>query len=161
MKHPRYWVTAGVLGLLAVVGALAMPRAQSAGLGVFSGGAYLITINDSEGNFASRGVMTLHADGTMSVIDSGQGGTAYYFSSQLGSWRPEGDGRVVAKTIDFDYPPNADVARLDYTLSFTPGRRQATGSVTLRTFPLQSGDPLQGEGTVAGTFSLVGELIKP
>jgi len=99
MKHPRYWVTAGVLGLLAVVGALAMPRAQSAGLGVFSGGAYLITINDSEGNFASRGVMTLHADGTMSVIDSGQGGTAYYFSSQLGrAWiTPSASRRVAAR----------------------------------------------------------------
>jgi hypothetical protein len=161
MKHPRYWVTIGVLGLLVVLGALAIPRAQSAGVGVFSGGSYLITINDAGGNFASRGVMTLHADGTMSVIDSGQGGTAYYFSSQLGSWRREGDGKVVAKTIDFDYPPNADVARLDYTLSLAPGRSQMTGSITVSTFPLQSADALEGEGTVLGTFAFRGELIKP
>jgi hypothetical protein len=97
----------------------------------------------------------------MSVIDSGQGGTAYYFSSQLGSWRREGDGKVVAKTIDFDYPPDADVARLDYTISFTQGRSQVTGSITLSTFPLQSADALEGEGTVLGTFTFTGELIKP
>lgn len=55
---------------------------------------------------------------------------------------------------------NADVARLDYTMSFSQDGRQATGTITLIEFPLQ-GDPLDGGGTVVGTFTFAGELIRP
>ncbi|HEY4045632.1 MAG TPA: hypothetical protein VGM27_02095 [Acidobacteriaceae bacterium] len=63
---------------------------------------------------------------------------------------------MVAKTIDFDFPPNADAARPDYTISFDQNGDQATGTITLTTFPLQ-GNPLDGGGTVLGTFTLGGE----
>jgi hypothetical protein len=119
MKHLRLWVKAGIFGLLAVLGSGALLHAQNAGDQGSSGASYVTTVKDSSGKFASRGVITLHTDHTMSVIDSGQGGPNF-FSSQLGSWRWNIGGGIVARTIDFDFPPNADVARLDYTISFAP-----------------------------------------
>src|SRR5262249_19760267 len=126
----------------------------------FEGGSYITTVKDSAGNFVSRGVSTLHANPTMSVIDSGQGGPAFFFASQLCPWKPPRKCGVVARTIDFDFPPNADVARLDYTISFAQDRSQVTGTITLTSFPLE-GDPLDGGGTVVGTFTFVGTLITP
>jgi hypothetical protein len=158
MKHVRLWVTVGIFGLLAAIGSVALLHAQNDQ--GFSGGSYVTTVKDSAGNFASRGVITLHADQTMSVIDSGQGGPTFSFSSQLGSWKPNGSGGIVARTIDFGFPPSTDVARLDYTISFAQDRSQVTGTITLTTFPLVA-NPLDGGGTVVGTFTFAGELIKP
>jgi hypothetical protein len=96
----------------------------------------------------------------MSVVAADQGGPTFFFTSQLGSWKPDGKGGVVAKTIDFDYPPNADVVRIDYTISFDPDHDQATGTETLTAFPLQ-GNPLDGGGTLLTTATFTGELVKP
>jgi hypothetical protein len=96
------------------------------------------------------------------VTDSGQGGPTYLFSSQLGSWKPDGNGRIVARTIDFDFPSTVNiVARVDFTLNFGEDPSQLTGTVTVIYFPLES-DPLGGGGTVIIlNDTLVGELIKP
>ena len=161
MKHLRLWVALGIFILLAAVGPAALPHAQEAGDRGFRGGSYLTTIKDSAGDFASRGVIALHVDRTMSVTNSGQQGPAFFFSSQLGSWKPDGNRKIVARTIDFNFPPSPDVARVDYTFSFAQDRSQVTGTITLMTFPLENGNPLDGEGTVIGNFTFVGELIKP
>ena len=158
MKRQRLWITLGVFALLAA-GSIAALQAQDDDSRGFRGASYVTTVKDSAGNFASRGVITLHADHTMSVIDSGQGGPTFFFSSQLGSWK-FGKGGLVGRTIDFDYPPNADVARADYTLTFGQDGKQISGTITLTTFPLQA-DPLGGGGTVVGTFTFTGELITP
>ena len=160
MKHLRLWIALSIFGLLAAVGSVALLHGQAEDDQGFSGRSYVTTIKDSAGNFASRAVITLHADHTMSAIDSGQGGPSFFFSSQLGSWKPDDHGGVLARTLDFDFPPNAAVARLDYAISFAEDHSQVTGTITLTTFPLQ-GDPLDGGGTVLGTFTFVGELIKP
>jgi hypothetical protein len=161
MKQLRFRVLFGIFGLLAFLGVVALLHPQQATADPeFHGATYLITVTDANGNFASRGVITLHADHTMSVIDSGQGGPTFFFTSQLGSWRPDGNGGIVARTIDFDYPPNADTARLDYTIRFEQGGDQTTGTITLTTFPL-TGDPLDGGGTVAGKFTFVGQIVQP
>jgi hypothetical protein len=133
--------------------ALADGDGQGAG-----GTSYLATIKDSSGNFASRGVFTLHGDHTMSVIDSGEGGPAFLFSSQLGSWQLNGSGMAIARTIDFDFP-SAGVARLDYTIHFG-ANGTATGTITLTDFPLQA-NPLDGGGTVVGTFTFTAQSIAP
>ena len=121
MQQLRPIMALGIVCLLAIVSAVALLSPQSAAAdpdSVGQGAVYLLTIKDSSGNFASRSVLALHADHTLSVVDSGQGGPSFFFTSQLGAWKPDGNGRVVAKTVDFDYPPSADVARLDYSLRF-------------------------------------------
>ncbi|MBV8362693.1 MAG: hypothetical protein JO189_32890 [Deltaproteobacteria bacterium] len=161
MKNAGLSLTAGIFGLLAVAGSVILPDARYAAADQgFNGASYITTVSDSNGNFASRGVITLHADHTVSVIDSGQGGPTFFFSSQLGSWKWNGNGGLKARTIDFDYPPNADVARLDYTIGFKHSGNQIMGTITLTTFPL-TGNPLDGGGTVAGMFTFVGDLVKP
>lgn len=161
MKHPRLWVALSIVALLAAVGSVALSRAQDAGDPGFSGGSYVITNRDSEGNFFSRGVITLHADHTLSIIDSAQGGPTYFFSSQLGSWKPDGRGRIVAKTVDFDYPPNADVAGLDFTFELSRDGSHLTGTELITFYPLENGNPQGGGGTVFGTFTITGEWIRP
>ena len=158
MKHLRLLIALSILGLVAAVGSFALVHAQSEEKQGTNGLSYVTTVKTSNGAFASRGVITLHADHTMSVTDSGQGGPAFLFSSQLGSWKPDGKGGIVAKTIDFDFP-SVDVARLDYTISFGLNGT-ATGTITLTTFPLQ-GNPLDGGGTVVGVFTFTGQLIQP
>jgi hypothetical protein len=161
MKHLRLWVTLGIFGLLAAVGSVVLLHAQGGGDLGFIGRSYLTTIRDSTGAFVSRGVITLHSDRTISVTDSGQGGPAYHFSSQLGSWKPDGDGRIVARTIDFDFPPSPKVvARVDFTLEFGEDPDQLTGTIIVTYFPLKD-DPLGGGGAVVVEGTLVGELIKP
>ena len=76
-----------------------------------NGASYLATSTDSNGNFRARFVFTLHADHTMSVVNSNSGGPTAYFTTELGSWRPEGSDAAVGSTIDFDFPPHEDVAR--------------------------------------------------
>jgi hypothetical protein len=161
MKHLPLWITFGTFGLLAAVGWGVFLRAQNAGdLGLI-GRSYLTTITDSTGTFVSRGVITLHSDRTISVTDSGQGGPSYHFSSQLGSWKPDGNGRIVARTIDFDFPPSPKVvARVDFTLDFGEDPNRVAGTITVIYFPLEA-DPLGGGGTVVVNDNLVGELIKP
>jgi hypothetical protein len=148
-------VALGSVALLSPPNATADPEE-----GPHNGATYVTTVRDSSGNFITRTVLTLHADHTMSVVAADQGGPTFFFTSQLGSWKPDGKGGVVAKTIDFDYPPNADVVRIDYTISFDPDHDRVTGTETLTAFPLQ-GNPLDGGGTVLTTATFTGELVKP
>src|ERR1700741_4604375 len=158
MTKFRLW---GVIVLLALACSSPTPLyAQQATVDSrsdFRGATYLIT---AAGAFESRVVITLHGDRTLSAIDSDQGGPTFFFTSQLGAWREDGKEGVVGRTLDFDYPPNADVARLDYTFTFNADRTKVAGTITLTSFPLQ-GDPLDGGGTAEGTFTFTGTLVTP
>ncbi len=160
MKNLRLMITFGIFGFLAGSAAFPQPREpEDRGL---IGGTYLTTIKDSAGNFASRAVFTLHADHTMSGMDSGQGGPTYFFSSQRGSWRPDGHRRIAARMVDFLFLSSGPViARLDYTIVFATDRSRVTGTIILRTFPLLDENPFDGEGDYIDTFTFVGEFIKP
>src|SRR5215471_18208335 len=109
-----------MLGLLACLGVMALHASPATAdpLNVSHGATYLLTITDAHGTFASRLVITLHGDRTLSAVDSGQGGPAF-FSSQLGAWESDGPNSAVGRALDFDFPPNADVARADYTFTFS------------------------------------------
>jgi hypothetical protein len=157
LRLPAFFSLIVALGSIAL---LSPPSATADPEGSRNGATYLTTVIDSSGNFLTRTVLTLHADHTMSVVAADQGGPTSFFTSQLGSWKPDGKGRAVGKTLDFDYPPNADVVRIDYTISFDADHDRATGTETLTAFPLQ-GNPLDGGGTVVATATFTGELVKP
>jgi hypothetical protein len=157
LRLPAFFSLIVALGSVALMSA---PNATADREGPRNGATYLTTVRDSSGNFTARTVLTLHADHTMSVVASDQGGPTAFFTSQLGSWKPDGKGGVVAKTIDFDYPPNADVVRIDYTISFDSDHDRATGTEILTAFPLQ-GNPLDGGGTLLTTATFTGELVRP
>lgn len=161
MRDVRHWIALIIiLGLLATVSSsAAWPERGSRG---FTGATYLTTISakDSPGAFASRSVITLHADGTMSAIDSGQEGPTSFFSSQAGSWEPNGSRGIIGRTIDFSFLPGTPgIARADYTMTFS-NHGQVEGTITVTIFPLEDGNPIEGEGTSVGTFTFVGELIR-
>ena len=142
------------------VGALHAEQAEADSRSDFRGATYLITVIDAAGAFVSRVVIALHGDRTLSAIDSDQGGPTFFFTSQLGAWGEDGKGGAVGRTLDFDFPPNADVARLDYTFTFNSDRTKVAGTITLTSFPLQ-GDPLDGGGTAEGTFTFTGTRVTP
>jgi len=162
MSTLRSW---SVIVLLACLGAVALHASPATAdpLTVAQGATYLLTITDAtSGVFASRGALTLHGDHTLSAIDSGQGGPTFLFSSQLGAWAPDGPNSAVGRTLDFDFPqsPDGTLARLDYTFQFSADNAHVTGTITLRSFPLQ-GDPLDGGGTEVGQFTFDGTRVTP
>jgi len=164
MKHLRLSAKLGVLSLVAAVASVILLHPHKAiaqdSQGNGNGATYLTTATDSTGKFVARGVITLHADHTVAVVDSNSGGPQSFFSGELGSWKPDANGGVAATAIDFDFPPNQDVARIDYALKFESNGRQISGTSTVTIFPFQ-GNPFDGGGTVVGTFNLTGVLVKP
>lgn len=136
-------------------------QAQNSSLKVPPGAAYLTTITDATtGAFSSRSVITLHADHSLTAIDSAQGGDrgglGTQFSSQMGAWRTSPGAGVVARTLDFSFP-NAGIARVDYNFTSINGD-QVSGTITLTVFPI-SADPQGSGGTVVGTFNFNGQRV--
>ncbi len=163
MKHLRVWMALATFAAPVVLSCLAGPsdtpgrEAQR-----WSGGSYLTIIKDSNGIFASRSVITLHADHTISAMDSGEGGPAFFFTSQRGSWKPSGSYRISARMIDFSLPPaSPGIARADYVMNIAPDFHEMAGTITVTVFPLQDVNPPEGQGTQIGTFTFVGQLITP
>jgi hypothetical protein len=66
---------------------------------------------------------------------------------------------VIGRTVDFDFPPNSDMARLDYTFKFGPDGT-ISGTTSIYFFPLTA-NPLGSGGTFGGTFTFTGYLVKP
>ena len=113
-------------------------------------GAYLLTVKDSNGNFASRQVLTLSSDGNAFVVDSGQGGvpnSVNPFTSEQGSWdcQPDFPASATAMLLDFSLPGSVaggqTIGRADYEISSVPAAKTISGTIELRFFPL-TGNPL-------------------
>lgn len=137
-----------------VFGARTPLHAQTNGL---PGIAYLTTITDANtGAFSSRSVVTLHADHSMTAIDSGQGGPGVQFSSQMGAWHTSPNAGVVGRTLDFSFP-QAGIARVDYNFT-TVNKDGVSGTITLTVFGLLD-DPQGSGGTVVGTFNFTGVSV--
>ena len=149
-----------------------------------NGLSYLITI-PMDAQPPLRGVLTFHADHTVSAILTGQGQptvtlanaattppnvgpgikvTSSFFSSQLGSWKFGNAGGLVARTIFFDFT-NMFIDRLDYTATFASNRKQVTGTITVTFFTSFMADPLEppppGGGGVFPLFNFTGTLVTP
>ena len=123
-------------------------------------GTFLITITDATtGAFVSKSVITLHADHSVAVIDSGQEDAGVPFSSQQGVWENALGGTLKARTIDFSFPfATQGSARVDYMFNAGGGNDQVSGSIVLTFFP-PNGNPLDGGGTLGGTFNFTGQRV--
>ena len=151
-KHVRVFAVLAVCVL--ALGAVTLLHGQNNGL---PGTTYLTTITDANtGAFASRSVITLHADHSLTSIDSGQGGPGALFSSQMGVWATSPNAGVTARTLDFSFP-QAGIARVDYNIT-TLNNAQVAGTITLTVFPLNA-DPQGSGGTVVGHFNFTGSSI--
>jgi hypothetical protein len=151
-KHVRIFAVLTVCIL--AFGAWTSLHGQNNGL---PGTTYLTTITDANtGAFASRSVITLHADHSLTSIDSGQGGPGTQFSSQMGVWATSPNAGVVARTLDFSFP-QAGIARVDYNIT-TINNAQVAGTITLTVFGLHD-DPQGSGGTVVGHFNFSGASI--
>jgi hypothetical protein len=129
-------------------------------------GAYLTTIFNPDNSVASRGVITLTADGNFFVTDSNQGGITNAFNpftSGQGAWKCNGKTGVSARSITFAFPGSTGaggIGRADYQASFNPQTQTVQGTITLRFFGLNA-NPLLNNVPSAGTFNFSGQQIKP
>jgi hypothetical protein len=127
-------------------------------------GTYLTTITDTNGQFASRGVITFSADGNFFVTDSNQGGVEGVFNpfgDTQGTYVCTSNQEIRAVGINFGFsgPDGAnDIARSDIGATVARQSRELRGSITVTSFALNA-DPLAGGGSVVGTFQVTGQLI--
>jgi hypothetical protein len=84
-------------------------------------GTYLTTISGVKGDFASRSLVTIHGDGTLSAIDSRQhqGVQGSSFSAQQGAYRCAGASAARARTLNFGFPNQETIARSDCQITTT------------------------------------------
>jgi hypothetical protein len=159
MKHLRGWTALLASGLFACLSVIAFGPQAALAESPLLAATYLITNVDSTGAFASRSTITLHPDHSLTAVDSGEGGPTFFFSSQQGTWGFGSGGAVIGRTVDFDFAPDNDVVRLDYTFKFN-ANGTVSGTTSIYYFP-QTANPLGAGGTFGGTFTFTGYLIKP
>jgi hypothetical protein len=130
----------------------------------FVTGTYLTTIVDANGNFASRGMITLTQDGNIFVIDSNQGGVKDSFNpfgDTQGAYKCTGNREISATGINFGFPGDDgvnDIARSDIGATFDQQTQTVQGTITVRSFALNA-NPLSEEGSVVGTFPFTGQRV--
>ncbi len=136
------------LALAASLGA-APAAAQEAGCRSVLAGTYLTTILTGKGGYASRSIVTIHGDGTLSAVDSRQyhGVMGSAFSAQQGSYRCTGAAAASARTLNFGFPKRASIARSDWTISKDAATGALSGTITLTVYPGVKGvDPFATKG---------------
>lgn len=159
--------TAGLAGSLAGAGP-ALAQAASNACRAALTGSYLATITDTKAAYQSRSLVTLHGDGTVSVVDSRQyrGENKLAFSAQQGAWRCTGPRSATARTLDFGFATKETIGRLDWAIDVAGkdgGRNgEIRGTVTLRLFPgIEGIDPFGAGGDRVGSFRFSGSRIAP
>ncbi|MBW4632760.1 MAG: hypothetical protein KME30_12965 [Iphinoe sp. HA4291-MV1] len=127
-------------------------------------GTYLITVT-TNGNFASRSIVTLTQDGNIFVVDSSQGGVSGQFNpfgDAQGAWKCTSNEEITATTLNFGYPgtegSTGNLARQDFRLTFEPQAKTVQGTIKLRSFDLQA-NPLEADGSDGGTFTFTGQRV--
>ncbi len=158
MNNLRGWKVLLGLGLLSCLSLFALCAQNAGAQGLFQASTYLITNVDATGAFGSRSTISLHPDRSLTVVDSAQGGPTFFFSSQQGTWGFGPGGSVIGRTVDFDFAPDNDVVRLDWTFKFAASGA-ISGTTSVWYFP-QTADPLGSGGTFGGTFTFSGYPIK-
>lgn len=148
--------------MAACVGAsLALPaQAQSTICNAALVGTWLTTIQNAAGDYASRSLLTLHADGTMVSADSAQhqGLQGSSFSAQHGAWRCSTDASAAATTLNFGFPSRESIARSDWTLA--QDGKGLKGTIALHIFPGVKGiDPFRADSKPVDTFRFTAQRV--
>jgi len=114
-------------------------------------GTYLLTVDNSDGTFASRQFLTLTVEGNAIVDDSAEGGVTGVFNpftTGKGVWECTSSfPKITADvtTLDFSLPGSVagpqSIGRDDYELTLSVPSNTVSGAIQLRFFPL-SGNPL-------------------
>ena len=129
-------------------------------------GTYLTTIQDSQGDFASRSIVTMHRDGNLSVTDSGE--FAGMFGHQQGSYRCTEIHSAKAITLDFSFSDpdtSGDIARSDWVIVMTP-EGSIAGEITVNFYrPLETCNPFEEPSpcdvTPLDTFTFTSVQVAP
>lgn len=140
---------------------LALPAlAQSTSCNAALVGTWLTTIQNGAGDYASRSLLTLHADGTMVSADSAQhqGLQGSSFSAQHGAWRCSTDASAAATTLNFGFPNRESIARSDWTLAHDG--KALKGTIALHIFPGVKGvDPFRADSKPVDTFRFTAQRV--
>ena len=127
-------------------------------------GTYLATIVNSAGDYASRALITLHADGNLHIVDSAQdeGLQGSSFSTQSGAWRCSTDASASARTLNFGFPPRTSIARSDWTLdqAHSKSGQALKGTIDLYIFPGVKGvDPFRADSKPVDKFYFAAQRV--
>jgi hypothetical protein len=165
-RRARAWPPRAALALALV--AIGMPAAAQAppvaACTAALAGTYLADIRTEAGAFASRALVTLHADGTLAVVDSRQhqGVQGSSFSAQRGSWRCAGARAARGVTLNFGFPPQDGIARSDWVIARDAGRDTVSGTIAVHVFAGVAGvDPFGRGGRPLGAFRFTGARVAP
>jgi hypothetical protein len=123
-------------------------------------GLWLTTIENSANAFASRSLVTLHLDGTLTAVDSAEqkGVQGTGFTSQPGVWRCAGAGKASGRTINFGFAPRESIARSDWTLSHSG--QTLSGTIALHIFSgLKGVDPFTTDSKPVDTFRFTAQRV--
>ncbi|MCW5773814.1 MAG: hypothetical protein KIT16_19385 [Rhodospirillaceae bacterium] len=151
------------LALAAAAPAAAQSARESTACRAVLAGTWLATIRTEAGAFGSRALVTLHADGSLVVIDSRQhqGVQGSSFSEQRGTYRCTGPRAARGVTLNFGFPPQETIARSDWTL-VVDRAGALTGTIALAIHQgIEKADPLGGAGKRIGTFGFGAQRIAP
>jgi hypothetical protein len=116
-------------------------------------GTWLTTIQNAAGDYASRSLLTIHADGTMVSADSAQhqGMQGSSFSAQHGA-------SAAATTMNFGFPNRESIARSDWTLAHDG--KALKGTIALHIFPGVKGvDPFRADTKPVDTFYFTAQRV--
>jgi len=123
-------------------------------------GTWLTTIQNAAGDYASRSLLTIHADGTMVSADSAQhqGMQGSSFSAQHGAWRCSTSASAAATTMNFGFPNRESIARSDWTLAHDG--KALKGTIALHIFPGVKGvDPFRADTKPVDTFYFTAQRV--
>jgi hypothetical protein len=156
----------GVALAAALVSGVSGASAQAPGVACRAtlAGTYFATIRTEAGAFASRALVTIHADGTLLIADSRQhqGLHGSSFSAQQGGYRCTGARTAQAVVLNFGFPPQEGIARSEWSLAYDPANGVLRGTITLTIFVGVEGvDPFALGGKPMGVFAFGALRVAP
>lgn len=150
-----------VLFVLSLLLLAAQAQAQFCGARVI--GTYLINVwtqGSSDKQLVSRSVVSLTISGTMTVIDSNQGGDGNSpFTAALGAWECDDFTSFEGRTLDFSIGTQKEIARVDYEAE-VDSDGDIDGTAKLRFFDLTDDPQDDDQAKSTLEFDIEGVKVK-